>query len=80
MTRSAPSDTPTLRGTVTHVIVSRGFAFISSPQCSQDVFAHAKQFSHELPWDETLQEREVEFELETQPDGRQRARNIRAAR
>jgi cold shock CspA family protein len=65
-------------GTVKKVLVARGFAFIALPG-SPDVFMHCYDLSDDVDWDETLQERRVEFEIEHSAKG-PRAVLVRAAK
>lgn len=64
-------------GVVTKVLVDKGYGFIRLPD-SPDVFLHARDLDDSLPWDETLTERRVEFEIVTGPKG-PRAANVRPA-
>lgn len=65
-----------MNGYVKTVVIERGFGFLAVPG-GEDVFFHMSQLAG-LEWDERLTQRRVEFELQTQTDGRQRAINVRA--
>lgn len=68
-----------LSGTICKVVIDKGFAFIRLPG-SVDIFCHAGQL-RDLDFDDALMERRVEFEIEHgRHDGRQRAKNVFAAK
>ena len=65
-------------GTVNSVSVDRGFGFIRTPNYPEGVFFHARETDASLPFDETLRERRVRFEVVDGPKG-PRAVVVRAA-
>lgn|GEM_PF-224716 len=58
--------------------LEKGYGFISTPACGKDVFFHFSSLHESLPFDETLQERRVVFDVE-QSDKGPRAINVRDA-
>jgi cold shock CspA family protein len=64
-------------GTIDTLRLDRGFGFISAAG-QPDVFFHASDLAADLPFDGTLQERRVRFDIQTTAKG-QRAINVRAA-
>ena len=64
-------------GTITAVYPDRGFGFIHLTN-SPDVFFHVQDLCEDLPFDKTLQERRVAFEIVGTSRG-PRAKGIRAA-
>jgi cold shock CspA family protein len=56
------------QGTIQNVVVDRGFGFISSTG-QPDVFFHCSDLAADLPFDETLRERRVRFDIVTTPKG-----------
>lgn len=66
-------------GTVKHVRVDRGFCFIVVPGMASDIFCHAYDIADDVDFDESLQERRLEFEVEQGSKG-PRAVNVRAAK
>jgi cold shock CspA family protein len=66
-------------GTVKHVRLDKGFCFIQVPGMAKDVFCHAYDVADDVDFDESLQERTVELEIQ-QGDKGPRAVNVRAAR
>ena len=77
-----------MQGTVNSLRLDRGFGFIVAAgpisvrrgprQRRSEIFFHSKDCRAELPFDETLQERFVEFEVIQTPRGPQ-AINVRPA-
>jgi cold shock CspA family protein len=65
-------------GTITRLMLDRGFGFISSPR-QPDVFFHCRDLAEDLPFDETLQERRVKFDVLTTSRG-PRAQDVRPAK
>jgi CspA family cold shock protein len=65
-------------GTVTNIVVSRGFGFIRRDGGKGDAFFHFKSVDDGLPFDETLLERRVRFDVQTSDRGL-RAVNVCAA-
>jgi len=66
-------------GTVTSLQLTRGFGFIRRGPTEADLFFHFHSLC-DLPFDDTLMQREVLFEVEARPDGRSRAKIVRPAR
>ena len=66
-------------GTVKHVRIGRGFCFIQVPGMASDVFCHCYAIADDVDFDESLQERRLEFEIEYGSKG-PRAVNVRAVR
>ena len=66
-----------MTGEIVSLNEERGFGFIRIPGESLDVFFHAKELTGGLTWDGQLLHRTVEFDLQRQPDGRERAVNVR---
>jgi cold shock protein len=66
------------QGTISKVFADRGFGFIRRSAGSPDLFFHVRDLAPELPFDETLTERRVEFEVEPSDKG-PRAIRVRAA-
>lgn len=69
-------------GTIAAIIEDRGFGFIRQAGSDRkELFFHVNQIAdqHDLPFDETLIEREVAFEVESTDRG-PRAVNVRPAR
>ncbi len=52
-----------MKGTITKVVVGRGFGFIRPDDKSGDIFFHVRDLDRSLPFDEQLAERRVEFEV-----------------
>lgn len=52
-----------MTGTISSVVVDRGFGFIEPDDKSGRVFFHVKALSDGLPFDETLIRRRVEFDV-----------------
>lgn len=48
-------------GTIKTVVLAKGFGFIAQSN-GPDIFFHARDLPPDLPFDETLQERRVEFQ------------------
>ena len=65
-------------GTIIRLHLSRGFGFIASPN-QPDTFFHCKDLADGLPFDETLQELRVRFDIVTTAKG-QRAASVRPAK
>ena len=65
-------------GTVKHVRVDRGFCFIQVPGVAKDIFCHAYDIADDVDFDETLERRRLEFEVQ-QGDKGPRAVSVRAA-
>lgn len=65
-------------GTVTRVVLNRGFGFIHCADLGSDVFVHAEALDDSLEFDEQLQERRVAFDV-TQAAKGLRATNVRVA-
>jgi CspA family cold shock protein len=65
-----------MTGTVRKVVVDRGFGFIRAED-GRDLFFHIKQTDPGLPFDDTLQERRVQFETVASEKG-PKAINVRA--
>lgn len=55
-------------GTVKSVLITRGFGFIETAD-GPDVFFHCRDLPPDLPFDDTLQERRVEFVIQQTPKG-----------
>ena len=66
-----------MRGYVKH-LNERGCRF-SRAEDGKDYYFHARNLPDSLPFAPALQERQVEFDAEKQPDGRWRAVNVRSA-
>jgi cold shock CspA family protein len=64
-------------GTICKVRVDKGYGFISAPS-QPDAFFHCRDLVPELPFDETLQERRVRFEIIGTERG-PRAKNVKPA-
>lgn len=67
-----------MTGTVASVIIDRGFAFIRLDDGSGDVFLHCHDLDDSIPFDATLEERRLMFDIETTDKGK-RARNARGS-
>lgn len=56
------------QGTIKTLVLSKGFGFIAVAN-SPDLFFHCKDLDPALPFDETLQERRVQFVIVGSPKG-----------
>lgn len=65
------------RGHVKTVLVDRQYGFIRA--ADDDVYFAARDVSFLLPFDEWLEGREVQFQRQSFPDGRQRAVSVSPA-
>ena len=65
-------------GRIKTIVSHRGFGFITAPD-SLDYFFHVRDLAADMPFDETLVNREVWFSPDKTERG-PRARSIRAAR
>jgi cold shock CspA family protein len=65
-----------MTGTIAHLKLERGFGFIHVTGEQKGIFFHCRDT--ELPWDEHLLERRVEFEVAENEKGKH-ATNVRAA-
>lgn len=68
-----------MTGTIKHINTDRGFGFVEPIGPGRDVFFHFTALSADLPFNEQLQARRVEYDTEEDRDGRPRAINIRPA-
>ena len=64
-------------GTIKTLRLDKGFGFVSE-QNGPDLFFHCSALADDLPFDETLQERRVNFDVVSTPKG-PRAANVRPA-
>lgn len=55
-------------GVIKKIVIDRGFGFIAE-HGGPDHFFHFSELSPELPFDETLIERRVEFSVQQSPKG-----------
>lgn len=67
-----------MTGTVSRVNIDRGFGFIEPRNGGVDVFFHLRALAPDLPFDEQLTGRRVEFETEESQKG-PRATSVRGA-
>lgn len=67
------------RGTVKKVLVEKGYGFIEPVAGGADQFFHFSELKN-LDFDESLIQREVEFDIGRGRNGRERAQNIRPLR
>ena len=63
-------------GTVVTLRLDKGFGFVRSD--GVDVFFHCRDLPPDLPFDEALEQRTVEYDVADTPRG-ERAKNMRAA-
>ena len=68
----------TQRGTVASLKLEKGFGFISVAAAKRMLFFHIKSLDRSLPFDATLMQRRVEFEV-FQTENGPRAENVRPA-
>lgn len=64
-------------GTVCGLVQDRGFGFIHIGGGQEDVFFHHKELAADLPFDDTLMERRVRFDVISTDRG-DRAKNVQA--
>ncbi len=50
-------------GTITKIVISKGFGFISVPGQPKDCFFHMSELNTNLLWSESLVERRVSFDV-----------------
>ena len=66
-----------MRGAIKSLKLDNGYGFIRLPEGGKDVFFHIRDLESGLAFDDSLQERLVEFEIVHSERG-QRAANVRA--
>lgn len=67
-----------MQGTIVYIHVGRGFGFIAPSSGAKDLFFHMSDLADDLPFDDQLQERRVEFDV-IHTDKGPRATAVRAS-
>lgn len=65
-------------GTVVRALIDKGFCFVKRDDDGTDIFLHVNDLADDVAFDETINERRLQFDVTDGKSGKKRAINARA--